>query len=116
MSRRIVLLGCLLVATIAHGDVATIGKCQRKIASEGAKFAMRTIQATLKCTDEVSRCQIQCDAGTYGPPCSSNPPPCCDPDDVNSNATFKQCMDIAQIFCNAQTARIATYEQNKQDK
>ena len=116
MSRRIVLLGTLLAATIAHGDVAQIAKCQRKIATEGAKFAMRTIQATLKCTDEVSECQIQCEKGTYGPPCSSNPPPCCDPDDVDSNATFKQCMDLAQIFCNGQTRRIATYEATKQAK
>ena len=87
----------------------------RRIASEGALFATRVIRATLKCTQGIADCQIQCEEGVFGPPCDPVPQPgCCDPDDPSSNATFGACMDEAQAVCDEQTAKIDTYELNKQ--
>src|SRR5207237_2083981 len=87
----------------------------RRIASEGALFATRVIRATLKCTQGIADCQIQCEQGVFGPPCDPVPQPgCCDPDDPSSNATFGACMDEAQAVCDEQTAKIDTYELNKQ--
>jgi hypothetical protein len=106
----------LLLATGAHGDIGTVARCQRRIASEGANFAKRTIFATLKCMDAISLCQIQCESGVFGAPCSNNPPPCCDPDDPDSNATLASCLVNAQRTCDFQTSRIAAFEAQKQAK
>jgi hypothetical protein len=116
MARRLVPVLMLVFTTAAHADIRAVANCQRAIAREGAKFAKLTIQATLKCTNAVSECQIQCEQGVFGPPCSGNPPPCCDPDDPDSNATFAACLAAADIICAAQTERIARYEATKQTR
>ena len=109
------LLIMLAAPAIATADIAAQARCQRRIASEGATFAMKVIKATLKCTQGVAECQIQCESGAFGPPCDPIPQPgCCDPDDPSSNATFQACMDEAQQVCDEQTAKIVTYETNKQ--
>jgi len=96
-------------------DIDDIARCQRRFAKEGAKFAQKVIRATLDCSLAVSECQVQCDAGVFGPPCDSNPPPCCDPDDTGSNATFAACMTSADAICQAETAKRAAYEAQKVD-
>ncbi len=99
-----------------------LSHCQRTIAREGAKFAMRTIRSTLKCTDEVNECQVECDGGVFGPPCDdTNPPGCCDPDtssdpgSPNYNLAFAACMAAAQAVCDSETTKRALFETNKQD-
>jgi hypothetical protein len=106
----------LALASPAAADISSVARCQKKIATAGADFAKRVIVTTLKCTEEVAECQVQCEEGVFGPSCESNPPPCCDPDDRNSNATFDACMDEADEVCATQEAKIATYETNKQSK
>jgi hypothetical protein len=95
-------------------DIDNLVRCQKKIASEGARFAEKTINATLKCTIEISKCQINCDQGIYGPSCETSGPPCCDSDDPSSNPLFQSCMDDAQAVCAQQTTKIAQYESTKQ--
>jgi hypothetical protein len=100
----------------ASADINDIVRCQKKIAGAGASFAKTTIRATLKCTTEIAECQILCDQGAFGPPCATNPPPCCDPDDPESNAGFAACLDQAQVVCDAQTVKIANAEIKKQTR
>jgi hypothetical protein len=115
---RFVLSICVLLACAATADasIVEVAKCQKKIAIAGANFAKRVIEATLKCTEAVSECQVQCEEGVYGAPCDPAPPPCCDPDDRSSNATFNACMNDADEACASQTAKIAGYEATKQEK
>src|SRR5262249_38937536 len=51
-----------------------------------------------------------------GPACSSNPPPCCDPDDPGSNQAFGACMADADDLCTEQTSKMAQFETSKQTK
>jgi hypothetical protein len=98
-------------------DSATLmneARCQRRIASQGARFAQRVVKANLKCATAVADCQIQCEAGVYGPSCDTNPPPCCDPDDPSSSQGFGDCMTTAQDTCDQQTTNIARWEIDKQ--
>jgi hypothetical protein len=107
----------LAAATVARAqvvaDIDEIARCQRRFAKEGAKFAQRVIRATLDCSLAVSECQVQCDAGVFGPPCDSNPPPCCDPDDRTSNASFDACMAGADSKCAVSNDKIGIYEAQK---
>ena len=120
MSHRLAPLGVLVVLAAAStadaqavADIATIAKCQKRFAREGAHYAQRVIKAELDCTLAVADCQVQCDDGVFGPPCDSNPPPCCDPDDPTSNASFQACMTDADAVCSAQDAKIAAFETQK---
>src|SRR5689334_22561474 len=110
-------LAALASAAVARGqvvsDIDDIARCQRRFAKEGAKYAQRVIRAELDCTLAVSECQVECDAGVFGPPCDSNPPPCCDSDDRNSNASFAACMDGADAKCAQDDSKIAIYETQK---
>lgn len=111
---RAVVIGlAVLLPGGAAADIEEVARCQKRFAREGAKFAKRVISSTLKCTTEVTDCQIQCEQGVFGPPCDTNPPPCCDPDDTGSNAAFAACMAEAQATCDNETAKIAAYEINK---
>ena len=90
----------LTIPAGGEAGIEQIARCQRKIAAEGAKFALRTIRSTLRCTNAVTECQVQCEQGVFGPPCDPTPQPgCCDPDDPESNVTFGACMDDAQTTC-----------------
>ncbi len=116
---RAVVAGAALLfafATPAAADITSVARCQKKIATAGADFAKRVIVTTLKCTEEVAECQVQCEEGVFGPSCEDNPPPCCDPDDRGSNSTFDACMDEADEYCADQEAKIALYETTKQNK
>jgi hypothetical protein len=112
----IVFVSLVLASPAAASDISQIAGCQKRIAGAGATFAKRVITATLKCTNAVAECQIQCEQGVFGPPCDPAPPPCCDPDDRTSNASFGACMDEADALCAAQEVKIANYEQSKRDK
>jgi hypothetical protein len=105
-----------LAPAVVRADITSVARCQKKIATAGADFAKRVIVSTLKCTEEIAECQVQCEEGVFGPPCETNPPPCCDPDDRNSNATFDACMTEADAYCAGQEAKIAGYEATKQNK
>jgi hypothetical protein len=124
MYNKHVLIGllCALVVTLPAGlrgeitDIKRVVKCQKRFASAGANFARKVIRYTLRCTTEIAECQIQCEEGVFGPPCHSNPPPCCDPEDPESNEAFGECMDRANGICDQQTAKIASAEASKQIK
>jgi len=96
--------------------IAHVASCQKKIASAGARFAQQVIRDTLKCTNAVSECQVQCDLGVFGPSCDTNPPPCCDSDDPNSEPGFADCMAQANDTCDEMDVKIATQETTKQNK
>ena len=94
MSRRRIVLATALVSVAFLSpafadDIDNLVRCQKKIANEGARFAEKTINATLKCTIGISKCQINCDAGVYGPSCETSGPPCCDSDVPSSNPLFQ---------------------------
>ena len=116
----IIVLVVLMVAASAAADILEgaeikeVAKCQKGFAVAGANFAKRVIRANLKCTTAISLCQVQCEFGVFGPPCSANPPPCCDPDDLGSNATFAACMGRADGTCMRQAANIDNWEASKQ--
>jgi len=97
----------LALATPAAADIASVARCQKKIATAGADFAKHVIVTTLKCTEEVAECQAQCDAGVFGPSCDDSGPPCCDSDDRGSNQTFADCMTDADAYCADQDIKIA---------
>jgi hypothetical protein len=69
MLRRYAVPATLLVVTTLQGlaqalDSGTLSAeagCQRRIASQGARFAQRVVKASLKCATEISDCQIQCE-------------------------------------------------------
>ncbi len=107
-------LGVVLPGT-ARAGIEELARCQKGIAKEGARFAQRTITATLKCTEAIADCQIQCELGVFGPTCDTSPPPCCDPEDRNSIAGFTNCMNDADATCATQTQKITNYEVRKQD-
>jgi hypothetical protein len=113
--RTLVACSCLAVAVPAAADIASLAKCQRSIAREGAKYAQRVIKSTLECTEAIANCQVQCELGVFGPPCDTNPPPCCDPDDPGSNPLFGACMADANTECDAEAAKRAKYEVQKQE-
>ncbi len=115
--RPLILPLLILLATPwgARAGIEEEAKCQKTMAREGARYATRVIRSNLKCTDAVVQCQLECEQGNFGPPCDSNPPPCCDPDDTGSNAGFAACMSSAQAVCDAETLKRAAYEQTKHD-
>ncbi len=116
---RVVLVGSALVlalASPARADITSVARCQKKIATAGADYAKRVIVTTLKCTEKVAICQVQCDEGVFGPSCDDSGPPCCDSDDRNSNQTFSECMTDADEYCADQDVKIAKYEETKQNK
>jgi hypothetical protein len=118
MLRIVLALGLLATQAVAISipEVEQIGRCQKGIASAGAKFALKSIRSTLKCTNAVAECQIQCDYGVFGPSCNTSGPPCCDSDDPNSNTAFGLCMLAADAVCSEQDANIDEYELSKQTK
>jgi hypothetical protein len=102
------------LATAAEGGINEIARCQRKIAGEGARYALRVIRSNLKCTNEITECQIQCELGVFGPPCGEPPEPgCCDVDDPSSNATYQACMDAADAVCAAEAEKREKFEEKK---
>ncbi|MFQ5513482.1 MAG: hypothetical protein ACE5FG_03525 [Myxococcota bacterium] len=122
MTDRTGLLGALIALALAlpisaGADIKDLVRCQKRFASAGARFANRSIKLALKCTNAISSCQIQCEQGVFGPPCSVPPEPgCCDVNDPNSNAAYSGCLDQAGVTCAEQTARIADEEVRKQQK
>jgi hypothetical protein len=119
IAARSLVVGAALLfafASRAAADITSVARCQKKIATAGADYAKRVIVTTLKCTEEIAECQVQCDEGVFGPSCETNPPPCCDSDDRGSNATFDACMTEADDFCAGQESKIAKYEETKQNK
>jgi hypothetical protein len=113
-ARLLFALAAAFLPAAAAADIATVARCQKTIAREGAKFAQHVIKETLKCTQEIAECQIQCEEGVYGPPCDPTPQPgCCDPDDPGSNPSFQTCMAIAQAVCDITTQKIANFEAKK---
>ncbi len=112
----------VMLAASASADVsdpaaiARIAGCQKKIASAGARFAQQVIRDTLKCTNEVAKCQVQCELGAFGPPCDTNPPPCCDSDDPDSTQGFHDCMAAADETCSEMDTKIVQQEAVKQSK
>jgi hypothetical protein len=112
----ILLAAAAPAAGLTIPDIQIVSHCQKQFASAGAKFAEKVIRATLKCTDAVVECQVQCDAGVFGPSCDTSPPPCCDSDDPSSNQAFGDCMTDANAVCDDENAKIALYETQKQTK
>lgn len=112
----------LLFHVPAGADITSVARCQKKLATAGAQFAVKVIKSTLKCTNEIVECQVQCEQGVFGPVCTSNPPPdppgCCDPDDVEpfENSAFAECMANADTVCAQQDVLMAKAEVNKQTK
>jgi len=116
-----ILIACLLSCfasrdVAAQSEVTPLLRCQKTFAIAGARFANKTIKGTLKCTNEIVECQINCDEGTYGPSCISNPLPCCDSDDPESNEAFGACMDDAADRCVIEAAKIAAAEESKRSQ
>src|SRR5436853_2677389 len=103
-------------ASPASADITSVARCQKKIATAGADYAKRVIVTTLKCTEAIAKCQVQCDSGVFGPSCDDNPPPCCDSDDRSSNTTFNDCMADTDDYCADQEIKIGKYEETKQNK
>jgi hypothetical protein len=97
-------------------EVGDLVDCQKTIARAGARFAFITVQRTLKCTNELSECQVKCESGVYGPSCDTSPPPCCDPDDPESNPQFAACMAAANETCDRENVKIAAAEAAKQTR
>jgi hypothetical protein len=122
VSRRNRFRGFLIVLALcvplsAEADIRDLVRCQNRFAHAGARFANRSIKLTLKCANAISECQIQCEEGVFGPPCEEPPePPCCDPDDPNSNAAYGACLDEADILCQEQAAKIEAEEAKKQER
>ncbi len=107
---------CSASAAPAVADITSVARCQKKIATAGADYAKRVIVETLKCTEKVAECQVECDQGVFGPSCDDAPPPCCDSDDRGSNAAFDECMTDADAYCDGREQKIAGYETTKQNK
>jgi hypothetical protein len=94
-------------AAQAVTDIQHLGSCQKRINSEGAKFAQKVIKSTLKCTTEIDDCLINCEAGVWGP---------CDSDDEGSNGQFALCLSQAEVVCDAESAKNVLWETQKQDR
>jgi len=115
--RPVLILLALAAPALAAPDldaIRSIARCQKAIGREGAKYAQRVVKSSLHCTEEIADCQVQCELGAFGPPCDTNPPPCCDSDDPSSNQAFGACMADAQAVCNAEESKRAVFETNKQ--
>jgi hypothetical protein len=123
MSRKLLALAIAAGAsflTLAHTpaaelDIKPLLTCQKRIAKRGAQYAVRVVKGTLRCTNEVVECQLNCDLGVYGPSCLENPPPCCDSDDRESNVLFDDCMTEADDRCAREEEKIVTAELRKRD-
>jgi hypothetical protein len=89
----------------ARADVEQMFRCQKRIAGAGVSFARAALRATLKCTNAITRCQIQCEQGLLGPGC--------DPDDPDSTPGYRACLDAAQITCDRQEVQISRAEARK---
>lgn len=115
---QIVIVAMVMVplAAVAQSDIKPLLKCQKQIAKAGARYANTVIKRTLRCTNEIIECQINCDNGVYGPVCGTNPPPCCDSDDRLSNAQFGACMDDADARCAREEGKITDAEITKRAK
>jgi hypothetical protein len=100
------------LASVAD-ELADLLACQKAIARAGARFAFVTVQKTLDCTNELVECQVKCENGVFGPSCDENPPPCCDPEDRDSNAQFGACMAAADEACAQNNLKIAAAEAAK---
>src|SRR6185295_3288906 len=96
-----------------RADFLDVIRCQKAFAREGARFAKRVLDSTLRCTIGITECQVQCDLGVFGPSCNDSPPPCCDSDDTGSNAAFADCMASAQETGDTETQKQAGYESSK---
>lgn len=118
VARGVVFGAALLfaLASPAAADITSVARCQKKIATAGADYAKRVIVTTLKCTEAIAKCQVQCDLGAFGPSCDDSAPPCCDSDDRASNATFAACMADTDEYCADQEGKIDGYEETKQNK
>jgi hypothetical protein len=115
-SAALLLLVTASAQAITIPEIGLVARCQKSIAAAGAQFAQKVIRATLKCTNAVVECQVQCEAGVFGPSCDNAGPPCCDADDPNSNAAFGVCMTSADALCAVQNDHMAVYETQKQIK
>jgi hypothetical protein len=113
-----ILVPILAVAALcpvaARADVlGNLLACQKAIARAGARFAFITVQKTLDCTNELVECQVKCEEGVFGPSCDESPPPCCDPEDRESNPLFGACMTAADGICAQNDLKIAVAEATK---
>ncbi len=100
----------------ADAELQKLLRCQKTIARAGARYAFTVVTRTLKCTNAVVACQVDCDNGVFGPSCATNPPPCCDSDDPSSNQQFQSCMDDANATCAQEQSRIDLAEARKRKK
>jgi hypothetical protein len=92
----------------ADATILEMSRCQQRIAGAGVTFARTALRGNLKCTNEVTKCRIQCDQGLLGTGC--------DPDDPDSTPEYRTCLDRAQAICNRQSAKIANAEGRKRAK
>jgi hypothetical protein len=104
----IVAAALTVLAGQGRADVGQMFRCQKRIAGAGVTFARTALRATLKCTNEITRCQILCEQGLLGPNC--------DPDDPDSTAAYRDCLDDADVICQQQTIRIGRAEVRKRDR
>jgi hypothetical protein len=112
----VAVLASYAMPAAAQTEIADLLRCQKTIAKAGADFANRTIRGTLRCTNGLVTCQVNCDEGVYGPSCLTSPPPCCDSDDPESNPQFEACMEEAEADCDQENLKIADAEEHKRDK
>ena len=110
----ILILSAVFPITAAADVLDHLLTCQKAIGRAGARFAFVTVQKTLHCTNELVECQVKCETGLFGPSCDNSPPPCCDPDDRNSNGQFAACMTAADETCAKDTIKVDAAEAIKQ--
>ena len=96
-------------AAPACADITSVARCQKKIATAGADYGKKVFISTIRWTESVAECQVQCDLGVFGPSWDDSGPPCCDSDDRASNATF-------DAFSQATADGLATYSQQTSDQ
>lgn len=103
------------VSTAFGMDVAHVAACQRRINSEGARYAQKVIKSELRCTSAPDLCLINCESGLYGPVCDDQGQPsgCCDSDNPASNSTFQACLDAAQSTCDTEAQKVVKAEAAK---
>lgn len=109
----ILVLSILLPVGASADELDHLIACQKAIARAGARFAFITVQRTLDCTNELVECQVKCEEGVFGPSCDESPPPCCDPEDRESNPQFGACMTAADGICAKNEVKIAAAEATK---
>ena len=98
----------LVAPALARADFQQLARCQSKIAGAGVAYARTALRATLKCTNKVNSCRIQCEQGLFGPDC--------DPDDPDSAPAYRTCLDRADAVCQSQAVRIARAEVRKRTR